>query len=339
MNLAQTRHVTTERRTRLAKELSVELVRVAQRREHSALIGVLHSDLPSIAEHPARAVVVIVGVQGAQQTEQEHLVVVALAEVCILVDLGANGSRATGDDEDAAVEVGLRADLEVVALEVEAGDEVGEGAPQAAGGVAQDLLVGADEADLGVVKGREERLEEAGAPEGGVVNADGDGGRVLVEAVAGAQDLAALVGLIKLDDDEIGMGKTGGEVLDAQDLLDVLFELDTDGRDDEQLGGVDQDGFAAAQEGSRVGSNGGDDDGDIAVGISGWLANGATSRLVEVVASDEVDNESQVAKQEEEDEEVVGASELGDDAIRDGEEEQRRRLVCHGEGFQLSFED
>lgn len=255
------------------------------------------------------------------------------------MDLGANGSRATGDDEDAAVEVGLRADLEVVALEVEAGDEVGEGAPQAAGGVAQDLLVGADEADLGVVKGREERLEEAGAPEGGVVNADGDGGRVLVEAVAGAQDLAALVGLIKLDDDEIGMGKTGGEVLDAQDLLDVLFELDTDGRDDEQLGGVDQDGFAAAQEGSRVGSNGGDDDGDIAVGISGWLANGATSRLVEVVASDEVDNESQVAKQEEEDEEVVGASELGDDAIRDGEEEQRRRLVCHGEGFQLSFED
>lgn len=216
-------------------------------------------------------------------------------------------------------------------LEVEAGDEVGQGAPETArGDVAQNLLVGAHEADLGVVKGREETVEEARAPKGRVINANGDGRRRLVKAVAGAQNLTAFVGLVELDNDDVGVGKAGGEPLGAQHALNVLLELDTDGRDDEALGAIDQDGLAAAQKGSRVRRHRGHDNGDIAVGVSGRLAKGVTKGLVEEVTGDEVDNATQVAKQEEDEEDVVRPSELGNKATRHGEEEQRRGLIDHG---------
>lgn len=96
MDLAQTRHVATKSRARLAKELSIELVRVAQRREDGTLVRVLHGNLPPVAQHPARAVVVVVGVQRAQQSKQKGFVVVPLAEIRVLVDLGADGRRASG---------------------------------------------------------------------------------------------------------------------------------------------------------------------------------------------------------------------------------------------------
>lgn len=230
VSLPQTRHVAPKRRPRLAEELLVELARVAQRREQRALGGVLlHAHPPAVAEHPPRDVVVVVRVQRAEPTTEEHLAAVAPAEVGVLVDLGAEGGRAARDDEDAAVEVGLRAELEVVALEVEAGDEVGEGGPEAAGGVAQDFLVGAHEADLGVVEGGEDVFEETGSPEGGVIDADRDGVLFLVDAVARLQDLASLVRLIELDDHEFGMGEARLEAVDAQNLLNVLFQLDAHG--------------------------------------------------------------------------------------------------------------
>lgn len=156
VNLTQTAHVATESRSRLAKELSIELAGVAERGEHGTVVHVLNGNLPAVTKHPASAVVVVVGVQGTEQTKEEHLAVVAAAEIGILVDLGANGCGATGDDKDAAVYVGLRADLEVVTLKVEAADKIGEAGPQAAGGVAQNFLVGADHADLGVVEGGDE---------------------------------------------------------------------------------------------------------------------------------------------------------------------------------------
>lgn len=231
--LPQTRHVAAKSRPRLAEELPVEPARVAQRREHGALARGLHAHPPAAAQHPPRDEVVVVRVQRAEQAEEEALVGVAAAEVRVVEDLGADGGRAARDDEDAAVEVGLRADLEVVALEVEAGDEVGEGAPQAARGVAQDFLVGAREADLGIVEGREEGLEELRSPEGRVVDADRDGRLVFVDVVARLHDLAPLVRLVKLDDGELGAREARLEVVGAQDLLHILLQLDSHGRDDQ----------------------------------------------------------------------------------------------------------
>lgn len=108
----------------------------------------------------------------------------------------------------------------------------------------------------------------------------------------------------------------------AQNLLDILLELDANGGDDEEGGAIDQDRLAAAQEGRGVGGDGGDDYSDILAGITRILA--ASGGLVEEQSSDGMNNEAQIAENEEEDKDPVTRSGLGKEGSRERVDSSRR---------------
>lgn len=154
----QARRAAAPGRPGLAADLGVEGGRVAQGREDLRLGRALEADLPLVAQHPARDVVVVVAVDGPAQAKEVVLAEVARAEGVAVEDQRAEGVGAARHAEHAAVDVGLGADLEVVAAEVDAGEEVGVRLPEAAALGPDDFLVGADEAHGGVLEGCDERL-------------------------------------------------------------------------------------------------------------------------------------------------------------------------------------
>lgn len=335
MPRAETRTITTEGRPRLTKHLTVELARVSQRRYDLALLRLLNANLPAVSQSPACAVIVIVGIQRAEQAKEEALVHVATAEVGVLQNLGARCGGTTGYDKDRAVEVRFGSDLEVVALEVQAGDEVGEGGPETAAGVTDDFLVGADQADLGIVKGGEEGGQKEGLPVDMVVHADCYGGSSGIKSLAGADDLFALVGFSGLDHDEVGVGVKNREAVFLQNILDIVEELDINSGDDESVRLILQNRATAFEKRASVGRHGGDYDGDITVGVTRV---NRPRRLVEEDACDEVDDETRVSEYEEEEEEEILGGETTYDQKENGENHGVLDERSEAESTMLSWE-
>lgn len=114
------------------------------------------SEVSHLGDLPSRTVIVVVRVQGPEETQEKHLILEAATKVVILKDLGTDCRGAPRDNEDAAINIRLRSNLEVVAGEVKAGNEVGKRFPQAATRVTNDFLVRPNKADLGIVKGGNE---------------------------------------------------------------------------------------------------------------------------------------------------------------------------------------
>ena len=176
---------------RLAEEARVG----AERGLDEAVGGVLDLDAPPPPDLPAGDEVVVVGVEGAEEAEEEALAREGGEKVRVLQNARAVRGGAARDDEDAAVERVGGADLEVVPLQVQGADQVPKaGGAEEAGGVAADALVRADDADAGVLEGREDAREEVErGPEDVVVYQDGDGGADVGE---GMGDLVAFVGYV-----------------------------------------------------------------------------------------------------------------------------------------------
>lgn len=109
---------------------------------------------------PAGDVVVVIGVQGAELTEEEAFVGESREEGKALDDLGAVGRGASRDDKHAPVYPIGRADLEVMALQVDGPEHVPEGAEVEASFGATDALVGADDPNAGILERGEDRGKE-----------------------------------------------------------------------------------------------------------------------------------------------------------------------------------
>lgn len=314
---AEARRAATPGRPGLAADLSVEGGGVSERREDLGVRGVLDLDLPLVTQHPAGDAVILVHVHGAPETKEVVLVEVLGAEGLAAQDRGADGVGASGDHEDAAVEVGLRADLEVVPDQVDAGQEVGVGLPEAAALGPDHSLVGTDKADSGVLEGRDEVGEECGLPVDVVIDVDGDRSLDWVDLKTGAGNLPALIGLLGVHNSDLCLWKTLAKLVCVNDIGNVTLHFLTHSADDNLEGAIGQDSLTAFEKLLGVRSHGRDDDSHVTVGVPRFLF--LRSGLVEETSGDEVDNESQVAKDEEENEELVRRREIdrqrADDAI------------------------
>ena len=113
----------------------------------------LELDLPVVGHQPASDEVVIVSIEGAELTEEEHLVGETVHECRLLDNTSAKDGRSAGDNEDSPIDCVGGCQLEVVSLEVDASKEVKEGAEAQTSWLPSHLLGGTDAADLSVFEG------------------------------------------------------------------------------------------------------------------------------------------------------------------------------------------
>ena len=165
------------------------------------VVRVLEFHSPALADHPAGNEVVIVRVEGPKATKEEPLVLEFSLEGPVGKNLSAVGGGAPRDDEDPAVDVVCCRDFEVVPLQVQAADEVPEALEVESGRLADNTLVSAHDADVGVLERGEDCGQEIGAgPEDGGVDADHDTRFHVRHRVA---DLHPLVAFTLLDDADL----------------------------------------------------------------------------------------------------------------------------------------
>lgn len=79
-----------------------------------------------MTNRPASDEVVIIWVEWTEQTKKETLVLESPLEVIVRKDFCAISGSTSGDDKHAAIYIARRSNFKVVALEVEAADEVPE---------------------------------------------------------------------------------------------------------------------------------------------------------------------------------------------------------------------
>lgn len=154
-----------------------------------------------------------------------------------------------------------------------------------------------------------------------VVNTNRNRRLVCVEEVSGGDNLAPFVGFVCLHDDELCLRKTGFEILGADDVVNVIFELDANSGNDQNSRPIVQDCLAAPKERLCIWCHGWNDHGDVLACIMGFLL--VESRPVKKNTSNEVDNKTEVAKEEQDDEydtlggEIRPAQEIGGDRRRE----------------------
>ena len=124
--------------------------------------AVLEFDLPVVRHQPTSDEVVIVSIERAELTEEEHLVGETIHECRLLDDTSTNDGRSAGDDEDSPVDCVGGCQLEVMSLEVDATKEVKEGAEAQTSRLSSHLLAGTDAADLSIFEGSHNCGEEVG---------------------------------------------------------------------------------------------------------------------------------------------------------------------------------
>jgi hypothetical protein len=165
---------------------------------HRGILGTLELDLPATTDNPAGDEVVVVWVEWAEPAEEETFVLETLLELCVFEDFCAVSGSTSGDDKHAAVDVARGRNFKVVALEVEAADEVPEALEGDTSWLTNNTLVGSDNTDVRIFERCKERREESIRwPESCRVNRDNDIGFHMRHGMA---DLSALVTLALLYD-------------------------------------------------------------------------------------------------------------------------------------------
>ena len=156
---------------------------------------VLDLDFVPVRDVPAGYIVVVIGVEGAELVEKEALVGESGEEGKALDDFGAVGGGSSGDDKDPPIYRIRRADLKIMALQIDGPEHVPEGAEIEAGVRATNALVGADDADSGVLERGEDRREKScGRPENVVIQKDGDGRLDVLHTVGYLEALVSMFG-------------------------------------------------------------------------------------------------------------------------------------------------
>lgn len=169
------------------------------------VLGILNPEFPTVGNHVAGDIVVIVGVERSEKTEEEHLVEVAGLELLVFENASANANCATGNDKDTAVNGVSGADLKVVTVEVQATEHVPEAAPDRKTFQSADPLIGTNNTNLVVFERGKQGLEKVGrVPEDVVVDKDCDRGVDIADDVG---DLSALVGDLCTGDQKVDKGK------------------------------------------------------------------------------------------------------------------------------------
>lgn len=216
----QRAHVASESGTSPSKALLQKFRILADVAEDHGLVGHLELDFPALSDEGAGQVVIVIGVEGTEETEEEVLVQVSGQEVWVLEDLSAVETGAARDDGDAAVEgVGGRV-LEVVALEVQGAQDVEEALPHASARVADDALLRAHATDAGVLEGSYGVAEEGRrGPDDVVVAENRDG---CLDGLQSYGNLLALVSLQTVGHLEVDVGKSASEAVVHQ-VTDFTF--------------------------------------------------------------------------------------------------------------------
>lgn len=137
-----------------------------------------------------------------------------------------------------------------------------------------------------------------------VIDVDGYGGLYGVDLKTGAGNLPALVGLLGVHNSDLCLWEPLAKLVCVNDIGNITLHLLTHSANDNCEGPIGQDSLAALEKLLGVRSHGGDDDSHIAIGVA-WLLF-LRGRLVEETSCDEVNDKSEVTKDEEEDEELVG---------------------------------
>ena len=223
------------------------LTEIARERTNSRLnhriIGVLELDFPPLPNHPPRDEVVVVRVERPETAKEEPLVLESRLEGRVSEDLCSIGGGAARNDEHPAVDVACGGDFEVVALEVQAADEVPEALEVESRWLADNTFICAHHADVGVFEGGEDGREEVGAwPEDRRVDSDDDIGLDVGHRMA---DLHTLVALALLDDADLV------PVFDIERSTDHLAQREVllpHRRDDDGSRLVSEDGIEALSE-------------------------------------------------------------------------------------------
>lgn len=258
-------------------------------------------DIPALFHLPARDEVVVISSDWAKHSKEELLIGEAGQEVGILEDRSAMGGSSTGEHEDTSVQgIGGRK-LEVVSLEVDAAPEVEDVVQTVTPTGAANDLVGAQPADLWILKRRANGLQEVEAgPVHVVVDEDGNGS---LDSRKGMANLETLVS-------NGGRGDRNGSRRPAlMERLDDLFDQLDVGfahrHNEDRTGLVFQNCTDTFQETGVVGVDGRDDDSAVPWAQS-WIDRNRC-RLVDAIESDGVDNQAEVSEDEEPHEHKIGS--------------------------------
>lgn len=254
----------------------------------------LELDLPVVGHQPASDEVVIVSIERAELTGEEHLVGETLHECRLLDDTSANDGRSAGDDEDSTVDCVGGCQLEVMSLEVDATKEVKEGAEAQTSWLPSHLFAGTDAADLSVFEGSHDCREEVETgPEDMVVGKHGNLGLHIWDRCTYLSTLAS-----NFCSENGQLGGTIGQLKILDHGLTGALVGSSDGNDDDCGRRVHQDRVKALVEVfiERIDSR--HNDSAVSSRVA-WLG-GNGRRLVYEEVGDDMHKQSQVSEAEEE---------------------------------------
>lgn len=211
-------------------------VRTNSRLDRS-IVRILELNFPAVANNPTCNEVVIVRVQRTEETEEESFILEFRPEGRVSEDLSAICCSTSGDDEDTTVDVVGCSYFEVVALEVEAADEVPEALEVDSSWFADDTLVCTDDTDVDIFEGCENGGQKIGRrPEDGGIDTDYD---LSLDVWHGVADLDALIASALLYDLDL---VTISSIDRSADLPAECEVVPTNGGNDDSSGIIGEHG-------------------------------------------------------------------------------------------------